>query len=484
MAQFFFLHTNVFNVIKYLVLSLTISCVADDLIHIVYAYRTSRKLLGAGRVRPADSFLRFRHKRDITNFRKSFGGISVFATVLAVLSLEMALEFSTGAESVWTERTETFRMSNHLSNASEFIQHSPVYMTKMRLPLERVEDVCYSIRNSWYSPTIFNFTNVPGERKGVWCLQNRTTHIDATEDLERSSFRAADVVEMNIWNPDELSVGRDEIDAEVYVPFSEAPDSRIGVREHYSHLAVNFSRKNVIEESKVRLTANNTFRNPMAIFTVNYRVSNDNVIECLCKVVWKPDKTTGLRTQRPPWVEACLVPISEEDAVLARNSPRANGDGHQLVMSVALQGVSTFRDLNVLRALPWMVGKNDGIHTYRELGALALLSQKMIQGISGDGYRDLQLSYGVESITVPTWDLWGVVLFGVGLILMAGIRIAMSRLRRRLKVKGNLATARGVATHWLWQEEDFKDINDAKGEVVLVTDSLMSDGWTRVKVSR
>ncbi|KAI0562378.1 hypothetical protein FGB62_61g01 [Gracilaria domingensis] len=364
------------------------------------------------------------------------------------------------------------------------MHYSPVYMTKMRLPLERVEDMCYSIRDSWYSPTIFNFTTDASSRKGVWCLQNRTRRIDATKDLEQSSFWAADVVKMNIWNPRELSVGRDEIDAEVYVPLAEAPDSRIGVRETYSHLAVNFSRKNVIEGSNRRLTANTTFKSPSAIFTVNYSASNDKVIECIGKTKWKSDRITGLLDEGSFWVEACLVPIGKNHVVLARNAPRSSGHGHQLVMSVALEGVKEFRDLNVLRALPWMIGRNDGMHTYRELGVLAVLSQKMIEAIGKDGYSEVELAYGVESITVPTIKAWGLVLFGVGLIFMVSIRIAMSRLRKRLKIKGNLTSARGIAEHWLWQQEELEDVNNARGEVVLVADSWTSDGWVRVRSGR
>ncbi|KAI0557416.1 hypothetical protein FGB62_305g03 [Gracilaria domingensis] len=404
----------------------------------------------------------------------------------------MALEFSADADTIWIERTGTFRMSNQLVDVNGIERYSSVYIRSMRKALQRVEGSCFNIDGEWYSPTIFNLTS-SGEfqawGRAAWCLQNYTTPVNASRDLQQCGFRAADVVETKLWNSAELRVGRDEVDAEeVYVPLSNVSDVRIGVKEYYSNLAVNFSEEGIVDGSLRRLSANDSHREPVALFTANYNVSNGATLECLVliewKVVWVDGEDSGEREQTAPHAEACLVPVEGDRMLLALVDHVETSEQLQLIMSVALEGVRTFRDLNVLRALPWMVGSNDGIHTYRELGALAVLSRKMVGEIASDGYRDVDLTYGVEMVTVPTISVWGLGLLGAGLALMGGAKVVMSRLRRGMKIRGNLGTARGVAEHWLWQEEELNDIVDGKGDVVLVLDSVAGDGWARVGVKR
>ncbi|KAI0562381.1 hypothetical protein FGB62_61g02 [Gracilaria domingensis] len=490
MVQLVFLDIHVFNVLKFVILSLTVSCAADILLETFYALHAARQLLKGRCVRP-ESLARLRVRRGI-NLRRAFGGVHLFGIVVVASGLEIALELSADAETIWMEQTGTFRMSKNLLDVNEIHQYSSVYISSMRKALQRVEGSCFDIADGWYSPTILNLTSsieFQAWGRAAWCLRNYTTPLDAMEDLQQSGFRAVDVEATGLWNSSELRFGRDEVDAsEIYVPFSEASDVRIGVHEYYSNLAVNFSQEGIIDGSLRRMSGNDSRKEPSALFTANYSVPNGQTIECLVtiewKIVWVDNKDSGQLEESPPHVEVCLVPIEGDRMVLALNDHIEASQELQLVMSVALEGVKTFRDLNVLRALPWMVGDNDGIHTYRELGVLAVLSHKMIKAIGRDGYSDVELTYGVERVTVPTIKVWGIVLFAAGLILMVGAGIIMNTLRKRLKIKGNLASARGIAEHWLWQQEDLRNVNNARGEVVLAADSWTSDGWTRVGVKR
>ncbi|KAI0557523.1 hypothetical protein FGB62_292g05 [Gracilaria domingensis] len=377
-------------------------------------------------------------------------------------------------------------MSRQASTISHVRQSSPEYITRMRNALERVEGTCYSIDGEWYSPVLFNMTdstNFFATGRAAWCLQNFTQRIYATEVLEQSSFHVADV--LHLWNDSQLRIGRDAEESEETLPYQETWDVKVGVREKYSFLAVNFSINGLVEGSIRSLTGNSTHESPRVLVTANYTTESGETFECLAHSKYIQDEETGTWKRTNPFIEVCLIPISNERMVLGLFDDYDGADDvFQLVMTVALKEVQSFHDLNSLRAVPWMVGSNRGFHTYRELGTLAILCNRMITQICTAGFGDVSLEFGDRLATVPTWSNWGMLLLGISMLVIVSLNLVMSRLQRSLKLRGNLATANGVAEHWIRQERDFEEFN-SRQRVCLVADNRHSvRDWVRIGVRR
>ncbi|KAI0557527.1 hypothetical protein FGB62_292g013 [Gracilaria domingensis] len=405
--------------------------------------------------------------------------------MLATAVLEMALDFSSGATSIWTTRTDTFRLSRQASSLTQLSQATPGYIVKMRGALQRVEGTCFSVAERWYSPVTFNLTNSAhsfASGRGARCFRNRSTQIKVNEALEESSFRAADLEKLNIWNQSELYVGRDSHSEEVTVPHQEVGDVRIGALEEYSFLAGNINQDDRIEGSERQLTGNSTHKNPWAHYTALYRTETGKKIECLAAVNWVRDEETE-EWDRNFILQTCLVPIAENKAVLGLYNDDVTGTRgeQQIVMLAALKGV-TFHDLHVMRAVPFLLGRNNRMHTIRELGILAVLCTRMITAINTDGLTDMDVELDDEFVTVPTWSTWGIVLLVVSVVVILSMKVVTDGLTRRLRVRWNLLTAKGIAKYWLWSEEKFEDIPDRKGRVVLVNKGMENDGWAVVGV--
>ncbi|KAI0563989.1 hypothetical protein FGB62_31g04 [Gracilaria domingensis] len=467
-----FLDPNVFNVLKYLVMSLTISLAADILLDTISGYATAKTLIRRGWAHPEDSSLRLRFRRGV-RLRRTNSGVTVFLAVISISIFEMALEFSTGAKSMWIRRTDIVRISKQASNVSSLLQSDPNYILKMRYALERVENTCYNVDQSWYFPVVFNMTNSTdfhGLGKAALCPSNFSDENYVEDDLQSSSFLARDVAALKIWNASELRVGRDAFQSEETFPFKELSDVRIGPTQNFSFVAVNFNRTFMVEGSNRALSGKSKKKRPRALHVANYTVESGWTFECLVKVKWKKKEESGVVKVKQAFPEVCLVPIADGRVVLALFDDVENAKQFQLIMSVALRNVRSFHDLNVLRYLPWMVGTNNGLHTYREIGILTILSGRMVEKISIDGYQDVRIEVGSENITVPTLTVWGIVLLVVGTILLAVAKVILSRSRRKLKFKGNLGTARGVAEQWLERREEFEDTERGKGPVVFVLD--------------
>ncbi|KAI0560643.1 hypothetical protein FGB62_105g07 [Gracilaria domingensis] len=198
----------------------------------VHAYDASTKLLQDGYVYPSPVLPRLRVRRGIklVACRERW----LLVTVLTVIGLEMALEFSTGAESTWTTRSDTFRMCERASTMEQVYRGGMEYIKRMSSVLERVEGTCYSIKEEWYSPVTFNMTNSStffATGRAAWCLQNYTQRISATEHVEQSSFQASEVIRMNLWNASQLRVGGHLEYSEAAVPFEQVGHVRVGAHE-------------------------------------------------------------------------------------------------------------------------------------------------------------------------------------------------------------------------------------------------------------
>ncbi|KAI0558775.1 hypothetical protein FGB62_187g22 [Gracilaria domingensis] len=485
MVKITFISPEVFNVLKYFVLSLTASVAGDALFDAVHAYNMSGKLLRRGYVYPSDVPLRMRVRRGIkyVSLRERW----LLVSVIIAVGFEMSLEFSTGAESAWTTRSDTFLMSRQPSSMEQVYQSGQEYIKRMSSILERVEGTCYNIREEWYSPVMFNMTNSSsffGTRRAAWCLQNYTQKISVTKPLYQSAFQVSDVVQMNLWNASQLRVGGHVENSEESVPLEQVDDVRVGVHEKYSYLAVNFSNDGHVKGSTRALSGNSTHDNPKAYFTANYRTETNLTIECLGFGSYFNKRTGEPWPVINPWIEVCLVPSSDGRMILGMFDDIDGVEKEfQLVMSVALEGVKSFHDLKVLRALPWMVVQNKGRHTYRELGVLAALCFHMITGIATAGFREIEVEFGDKAVTVPTWSIWGMVLLAVGVCMILAAAGLLHGERLKLNVMGNLATANGVAEHWLKKHEHFEEFGD-KGRVFLVKKPNESDGWATVAVAR
>ncbi|KAI0559798.1 hypothetical protein FGB62_137g29 [Gracilaria domingensis] len=344
-------------------------------------------------------------------------------------------------------------------------------MLKMRFALERVENTCYSVDRKWYHPVIFNMTNSTefhGLGKAALCPSNFSDPQHVEDDLEKSSFLASDVAGTNIWNASELRVGRDVEQTEETFPLTEIGDLSIGSSQNYSFLAVNFDRDSLVEGSWKALSGRSNEKKPRAFHTASFTVGNGTTLECLMIVRWQKDEETGELEMGNFTPEVCLVPIANNRVVLGLFDDIEAGNGFQLVMSVAVDSVQSFKDLRILRFLPWMVGQNNGMHTYRELGILAVLSGRMIENISVDGYHSLRIEVGIENITVPTLNVWGIVLLFCGTLFFLIAKFVLGRSRKRMNLKGDLGTVRGIAEHWLQYNEGLEDLNREMGRVVLV----------------
>ncbi|KAI0559376.1 hypothetical protein FGB62_154g120 [Gracilaria domingensis] len=395
----------------------------------------------------------------------------------------MALEFSTGAESVWTSRIETLRVSRNASDVTALLREGPNYILRMQNALQRVENICYDTEEMWYFPILFNMTSENQHQKlgkAARCYKNYSTPIDAKKFLRKSGFSANDVAGTMMWSDSQLFIGHDENEDEVTVPYTTAKDVRIGSLEFYSFLAAEFKgNKRPLNGSERALSGiSSSKRTPIALYTAQYRVARGKSIECLVRMKWRKEKKTDVLKRQPPEVDVCLIPISGNRGVLGYFSR------NQLVMSVALDRASSFHDLKVLRATPWVIGGISGLYTFRELAILTIISRQMVQAINMDGYEDVKLEVGDKHLTVPTWTVWGILLFAFCLLVLVLAKASVTLLRRQLKVRGNLGTARGVAEHWLLRNEESEPDFVSGGGVILVADNGLEDGWTGVTVKR
>ncbi|KAI0560645.1 hypothetical protein FGB62_105g04 [Gracilaria domingensis] len=365
-------------------------------------HHASRALVKKGRYFPT-------HTSAPLSISRSNGfNASLFGTVVIAATLEMALDFSTGATTIWTTSTQTFRISSQVSNVSQFASRPPGFLAEARHALQRVEGTCYHMYDHWYSPVSFNMSNSAeffNLADAALCPQNRSKRVNASSLITQSSFRAAHILETNIWNRTELKIGRDTHSKEEKVAYEQVGDVNIGALEKYSFVAANISDSDLIPGSERALTGNNSYESPRALQTARYCTSSGASLECFVGVNWKRDEDTGEWAGKEVSLHACLVPIVDNRSVLAFYDDVTGGDGEgALVMLVALQGVSTFRDLRVLKAMPFLRGRNNRMHTNRELAILAVLCAAMITAFATDGLQDVRLQVDGELVTVPTWN--------------------------------------------------------------------------------
>ncbi|KAI0558774.1 hypothetical protein FGB62_187g23 [Gracilaria domingensis] len=483
MVNVVFLHPNTFNVLKYVIFSLTIGCSADIVVNTLVRQNASRTLLKKGRYCPAYSPLR------LCTSRSNGCPLSLFATVFIAAALEIALDYSTGATSIPTTSTQTFLVSKQVSNVSQLIAHANSdYIVQLRHALQRVEGTCFNIYDQWYSPVFFNvsgsvdFYNL-GE--AALCPQNMSRKIDASSLIEQSSFSAAHILQTNIWNRSQLAIGRDTHSEEDRVAFDQVGDVEIGALEKYSFIAVNFSHHETISGSEKPLTGNTSGNNPWAWETVLYRTSSGVPLECLTAANWIRNKQTGEWNGKTITLYACLVPITGNRSVLALYDEVTGKEGERsLVMSVALEGVTTFHDLRVLKAMVFLHGRNNRMHTNRELAILTVLCSRMIMALSMEGLQNVRMEVDGDLVTVPTWTLWGIVLFFAGLVALISLKVAATRLGRDIKLRGDLVSAKGIAEHWRSQEERCGGACEGYGRVVLVAKKVRDADWAVVGVQR
>ncbi|KAI0561746.1 hypothetical protein FGB62_73g12 [Gracilaria domingensis] len=466
-------------------MTLTVSLAGDLLIDALSAYRISRKLTKLGWAYPPDSSIRHRFRRGVKPRRLS-DGIFVFATVILISVLELTLEFSSGAELIWTEKSVTLRMARKAANLSVVLQGGPNYISRIREALQRVENTCFNIKEAWYYPVSLNLSSsneFNGLGQAVICPKNYSEPTSANEDLMRHSFAASEILTTKLWNASQLRCGRDVGSTEVTVPLTEAKDEDIGAPHKFSFVAVNFRRQAPDKGSETPLTAKSDYiAKPTAFYTARFTLESNNTLECLLKMKWVKSEPEDDGVREIVGIEVCLVPVAENRSVLALYDDIENGEGHQLVMSVALDGVRSFHDMKVLPALPLMVGQNNGEHTYRELATMTIMSSQMFQRINTDGFHDEQHIVADESKIAPTLNEWGLGLYVAGLVVIV---FARSLIRRKdLQGKGNLGTAKGVAEHWMLMIEDIDDNRNRTGRVVFVSKPDDEAKSNRVSVER
>lgn len=481
-----FLDPNVFNVMKYVIMSLTVSTVADLLLLEMQSYRTTAKLVKRGWVKPPQSF-HIRSHRGI-RFKSPTASIILSFSVIVIWLLEIALEFSTGATTIWELRHETFRMANQANNVPSLLNNSRNMILRMRSALDRVENLCYSTENLWYHHVTFNLTGSDVERgvgRAAKCFQNYSEPYYASGILHESGFRIGELVDQGIWNKTEFRIGRDVDGAEVAYPLIHTEAERVGPLEEYSFLAVSMSFEDSIQMSSVKniTAANKTGKKLHTFATAKFIITSGKSFDCLVRMDY------DIRKPNLGWVlgdtDVCLIPISNGKTVLALGDDDENG-GYQLVMSIAIEGLNEVFDLNALRMFPWMVGKNTGDHTYREIAILTTMCRFMVKGINISGYRDVSFDVAVRNVAVPTITLWGILLLVTSTAFIVILRSIIKRKRECFKIQGNLGTAKGIAFHWLSWSEKLHNIGNKNIDIenivlVLESDEMSKDYEINVK---
>ncbi|PXF41190.1 hypothetical protein BWQ96_09084 [Gracilariopsis chorda] len=467
-----FLDQNVFNVIKYMFMTLTVSYASDVLLDALHAYRTAKSLKEKGWTKPVSSAPYFRLQRNL-RITRSTGSAIVVLSAIAVTVLEMSVEFSTGAEIVWIEKSTRLRVGNQVTDLEELQKTDPRYLLRLRGALQRVENTCYNVERKWYHPTVVNMsTETDFQALGhvVKCYQNYSTPIDVTPIISEAKFNASEFTSMGYWPRNETRMGRDVDYTEVMSSLDASADVPIGANEYYSFLAVNFTDPQEVEGSERQLTAHHTYSTTTrGIYTLNYTVPNGEQIECLVQQINKKQKNTKYI------LEVCLLPLSNNRTALGLFDDYEDTDDYQLVMSVALEGRRSFHDLDILKAMPWMLGTNNGMHSYREIAILIVLCGCMLEGIGTDGFRDVHVVEGIRNITAPTLTVWGILLLSVGTVIIVVVSLVLRRLKSGLAIRGDLATAEGVASHWLAQMNEVYDSSRVEEKAILSVEYGMKD---------
>eukprot|EP00178_Gracilaria_changii_P010958 TRINITY_DN31646_c0_g3_i1.p1 TRINITY_DN31646_c0_g3~~TRINITY_DN31646_c0_g3_i1.p1 ORF type:complete len:498 (+),score=57.29 TRINITY_DN31646_c0_g3_i1:198-1691(+) len=482
MVHIEFLHPNVFNVLKYIAFSLTIGCLVDIVLHAFMCHYASRALLKKGRYSLAPPHTSFR------TYRYHGSHFLTFIIICIAAALEMALDFSTGATTIQTTSIQTFRISTKVSNVTQLSNASSDYISQLRHALQRVEGACFNIPQRWYSPVSFNLTHSFEFSKmadAALCPQNRSIKVNATSIIAQSSFRASHILHTNIWNRSELMVGRDTQSEEQRLPYDQVGDVTIGALHQYNFMVANFSGYELVPGSERPITGNTSHQSPWAKVTARFRIHGVSAVECLMSVKSKRDEQTSEWIGRDIFVQACLVPITENRSVLAKYDEDVGTQGESsLIMLVALRGATTFHDLRVLKAIPFLFRSGNRMHSLSELSVLAVLCSEMITALSTDGLQNVRMVVDGELVTVPTWSVWGIVLFFVGVAMLVVLKVAVAKLTSKLKVRGNVVTAKGIAEHWLLQNENSERVHGRVGRVVLVPKAKRRNGEVTVGVQR
>ncbi|PXF49644.1 hypothetical protein BWQ96_00522 [Gracilariopsis chorda] len=466
-----FLDQNVFNVIKYVFMTITVSYASDVLLDALHSYRTAKSLKDRGWAKPVSSAPYFRLRRNL-RFTRSTGSAIVIISAIVVTVLEMSVEFSTGAEIVWIEKSTRLRVANQVSSLDALLKTDPRYIFRLRGALQRVENTCYSVERKWYHPVVVNMssaTDFQALGHVAKCFQNYTTPIDATPLITEAMFNASEFTSMGYWPMNETRMGRDVDYAEVMSTLDAKKDVSIGANEYYSFLAVNFTRPKKVEGTERPITGNVTYVvTTESLITLNYTVPSGEQIECLVKCKERKQKKKYI-------LEACLLPLSKNRTVVGLFDDYEDTPDYQLVMSVALEGRRSFHDLGILKAMPWMIGTNIGTHSYREVAILVALCGGMLEGIGSDGFRDVDVVEGIRNTTAPTLTVWGVLLLSVGTVIIVVGSLVLRRLKSNLAIRGDLATAEGVASHWLAQMNEVYDSSRVEEKAILSVEYGMKD---------
>lgn len=472
-----FLDQNVFNVLKYVFMTLTVSYAADILLDALHAYRTAKNLKDKGWAKPISSRHGFRLRRNLS-FTRSGGSAIVVLCAILVTILEITVEFSTGAEVVWIENGIRIRVANQAASLEDLLKTDPRYIFRLKGALQRVENTCFDIERKWYHPVIMNLSSTSDfEALGgaAKCFQNYSKPIDARPMISEARFNASEFTRMKFWPRNETRVGRDVEYIEV-VNALNSTDVTIGANEYYSFLAVNFSDPQIVEGSERRLTDHVMYtRTSEALYTLKYTVPNGEQIECLAK------QKSKKRKKKSYILEVCLLPLSENRTVVGLFDDYEGTDDHQLVMSVAFEGKRSFHDLNILKAMPWMLGTNNGMHTYREIAVLMVLCGLMLEGVGTDGFHELNALTGVENTTAPTLSVWGIVLLSVGTVALLLGSVVLRKLKSGIPIQGDLATAEGVALHWLAQLNGICDSSRTEKPIFSIEHRVKDQFYITVK---
>lgn len=459
-----FLDQNVFNVIKYVIMALTVSYASDVLLDALHTYRTARSLKQKGWAKPLSSSPYSRIRRGPRISRVTESAVLIMTAVLLTI-LEMAVEFSTGAEIVWIEKSTSLRVANRVTSLETLRNTDPRYMLRLRGALQRVENTCFSIEQKWFHPVVLNMSSASDfQALGhvAKCYENYTASIDATATIHESRFNASEFATMQYWPSDEIRIGRDVGNTDVMIGLNATADEVIGANEYYSFLAVNFTNPQEVEGSERRLTDHFTNgAKELGIYTLNYTVRNGQQIECLVKRWTKKQRKKHI-------LEVCLLPLSNNRTALGLFDDYEDTKDYQLVLSVAFDGQRSFHDPEILKAMPWMLGTNNGMHSYRELAILVILCGLMLEGIGTEGFRTLEVTEGVRSITAPTLTIWGIVLLLAGTVAILIASLVLRRLKSGIGIRGDLATADGVASHWLAQLNELYDASAVEEKAMLL----------------
>ncbi|PXF41192.1 hypothetical protein BWQ96_09086 [Gracilariopsis chorda] len=459
-----FLDQNVFNVIKYAVIALTVSYASDVLLDALHAYRTAKSLKEKGWAKPVSSAPYFRMRRNL-RITRSTGSVIVVLCTIFVSVLEMAVEFSTGAEVVWIEKSTRLRVANQVTSLEELLKTDPRYLFRLRSALQRVENTCYNVEMKWYHPVVLNMSSATDFQAlgyAVKCYQNYSTPMDVTPIISEAKFNASEFTSMGYWPRNETRMGREVECKKVMSTLDATTDAPIGANEYYSFLAVSFTDPQEVEGSERQLTAHHTYSTTTrGIYTLNYTVPNGEQIECLVQQINKKQKNTKYT------LEACLLPLSNNRTVLGLFNDDEDNPDYQLVMSVAVEGRRSFHDLDILKAMPWMLGTNNGMHSYKEIAILIVLCGGMLEGIGSDGFRDVDVVEGIRNTTAPTLTVWGILLLSVGTVIIVVGSLVLRRLKSNLAIRGDLASAEGVASHWLAQMNEVYDSSRVEEKAIL-----------------